>query len=126
MANQLYGGERGRKNLGNLELGDGWRFRGRGLIQLTGRATYQQFADTIGVRLDDTLLTRLETPLTAAESASYFWRVAGCNMIADAGNIAAVRSRVNGGELGLDAVHARFSVAMAALSREQAISPSPA
>ena len=109
LANVLHGGEWGRKNLGNTEPGDGWHFRGRGLIQLTCRANYQRFADTIGVPLDDALLRRLETPPSAAESASYFWRAAGCN------DIAAVRQRMNGGHLGLDAVRLRSEAAMDAL-----------
>lgn len=126
LANQLYGGEWGRKNLGNTEPGDGWRFRGPGLVQLTGRANYQRFAVTNGVPLNDALLASLEVPLTAAESAAHFWRVADGNIISDTGDIAAVRRRVNGGDSGLSAVRARFSAAMAALSREQVISPSSA
>ena len=115
LANQLYGGEWGRKNLGNLEPGDGWRFRGRGLIQLTGRANYRRFAETIGVSLNDAFLASLEVPSTAAESAAHFWRVAGCNAIADTGDIAAVRRRVNGGELGLPEVRHRFQTVVKVL-----------
>ena len=126
LANQLYGGEWGRKNLGNVELGDGWRFRGRGLIQLTGRANYQCFAEAIGAPLNDAFLASLEVPSTAAEGAAHFWRVADCNAIADTGDIAAVRRRVNGGDFGLDVVRPRFWAAIAALCREQAIFPSSA
>ena len=115
LANVLYGGEWGRKNLGNMEQGEGWRFRGRGLIQLTGRANYMRFAETICIPLDDALLGHLESPQTAADSAAHFWRAAGCNAIADACDIAAVRQRVNGGHLGLEAVRPRFNAAMDAL-----------
>ena len=116
LANLLYGGEWGRRNLGNTEPGDGWRFRGRGLIQLTGRANYQRFATTVGVPLQDALLASLESPRTAAESAAHFWRVAGCNTLADAGDISAVRQRVNGGDLGLEAVRERFRAVHRALN----------
>ena len=115
LANQLYGGEWGRKNLGNTEPGDGWRFRGRGLVQLTGRANYQRFAVTNRVPLNNALLASLEAPSTATVSAAHFWRLAGCNAIADTGDIAAVRQRVNGGHLGLEAVRLRFDAVIGAL-----------
>lgn len=112
LANALYGGEWGRRNLGNTLPDDGWRFRGRGLMQLTGRANYERFARTLGVPLDDALLARLETKAGAAESAAHFWAVAGCNALSDAGDIAAVRKRVNGGTIGLDDVQARYRMAL--------------
>lgn len=114
-ANAFYGGEFGRRNLGNTLPDDGWRFRGRGLIQLTGRANYERFARMLGVPLDDALLSRLETRTGAAESAAHFWAVAGCNALADAGDIEAVRKRVNGGKIGLDDVRARYRLALSAL-----------
>ena len=100
-----------------MQQGDGWRFRGRGLIQLTGRANYMRFAETICIPLDDALLGHLESPQTAADSAAHFWRAAGCNAIADAGDIAAVRQRVNGGHLGLEAVSGQHRRALSALAR---------
>jgi len=115
LANALYGGEWGRRNLGNTLPDDGWRFRGRGLIQLTGRGNYQKFADKLGVPLDDTLLAKLETRAGAAESAAHFWAVAGCNALADAGDIEAARRRVNGGTIGLNDVMARYRLALSVL-----------
>jgi putative chitinase len=116
LANALYGGDWGRRNLGNTLPDDGWRFRGRGLIQLTGRANYERFARTLGVPLDDAMLARLETKAGAAESAAHFWAVAGCNALADARDIAAVRKRVNGGTIGLDDVQARYRMALGVLA----------
>jgi putative chitinase len=115
IANLVYGGEWGRRNLGNTEPGDGWRFRGRGLIQLTGRANYARFAEAIGVPPDDLPLL-LETPKGAAESAAHFFRAAGCCAPADRGDIEAVRRIVNGGSIGLEDVRRRYLAARAALA----------
>lgn len=115
LANALYGGEWGRRNLGNTMPGDGWRFRGRGLLQLTGRANYQRFANMIGAALDDAFLASLENPPGAADSAAHFWAVAKCNDPADAGDIARCRRIVNGGAVGLDGVMDRYRAALAVM-----------
>jgi putative chitinase len=100
IANAVYGGAWGLKNLGNSEEGDGWLFRGRGLIQLTGRANYQRFAKAIGVELKD-LPALLETRPGAADSAAHFFKVAGCLTCADKDDITAARRAVNPGLLHL-------------------------
>lgn len=110
IANVIYGGAWGRKNLGNTESGDGWRFRGRGLIQLTGRANYTRFAEQIGVPLAD-LPTLLETRAGAAESAASFFAAVGCNELADADDIRTVRLKINGGDSGLAAVEELYQQA---------------
>nr|WP_314074413.1 hypothetical protein [uncultured Roseococcus sp.] len=115
IANQIYGGEWGRRNLGNTEPGDGWRFRGRGLMQTTGRANYQRAADAAGRPLEDAYLASLGTPPGAAESAAFFWVWAGCNAPADAGDIERVRRIVNGGQIGIDGVRTRYRAALAAI-----------
>lgn len=75
----------GRKDLGNTQPGDGPRFRGRGLIQITGRGMYQWCSSSL--YNDERLLTHpelLELPEAAAESACWFWKVVkGLNLIAD-------------------------------------------
>lgn len=108
IANIIYGGEWGRRHLGNTEPGDGWRFRGRGAMQTTGRGNYRRTADAMGKPLDDVFLAWLETPVGAAESAAFFWEWAKCHPPADAGDIAKVRRIVNGGSIGLDEVKARY------------------
>jgi putative chitinase len=114
IANLVYGGEFGRRELGNVELGDGWRFRGRGLIQVTGRANYARLARELGLGLD-TLVALMETREGAADTACRWWRWAGVNALADAGDIAAVRRRVNGPKaLGLEDVRARYEAVLAA------------
>ncbi len=91
----------GRKDLGNVVVGDGKKFMGRGLIQTTGRANY---ADT-GKALGLPLLERpelLETPTNAARSAGWFWKIKGLNELADQANsFEKITRRINGGTNGL-------------------------
>jgi putative chitinase len=90
----------GRKDLGNTERGDGVRFKGRGLIQLTGRANYAAFSRSAGVDfLKSPAL--LSLPLWAVTSAWWFWRTKGLNAIADRDDVRAVTKAVNGGYNGL-------------------------
>lgn len=102
LANILYGGEFGRKNLGNMQPGDGWKFRGRGLKQLTGRDNYRRFSRAwLG---DESLLEnpdRVGNPDGAVASAIWFWKANGLNEIADKGSVDAVTKVVNGGTVGL-------------------------
>lgn len=100
IANQVYGGEWGRTNLGNTEPGDGWTFRGRGLKQLTGRDNYQRCGDALRIDLigsPDLLLL----PVNAALSAGWFWSTNKLNDIADLGDVLGMTRRVNGGTNGL-------------------------
>jgi len=109
IANTVYGGKWGLANLGNRDPGDGWRFRGRGLLQLTGRANNERFARAVGRKLDDAFLASLETPEGAAESAAHFFEMAGCNALADANDIDAVRRTINGGTLGIGEVRKYYA-----------------
>ena len=104
----------GRADLGNTEPGDGFKFKGRGLLQTTGRANYQRTGDALGVDLlaDPTLLA---TPELAARSAGWYWREHGLNELADAGNFMLVTRRINGGVNGLEQRTALFEVAKTVL-----------
>lgn len=104
----------GRADLGNTQPGDGFRFKGRGLLQTTGRANYQRTGDALGVDLlaDPTLLA---TPELAARSAGWYWREHGLNALADAGNFMLVTRRINGGTNGLEERTALFDVAKTVL-----------
>lgn len=86
----------GRTNLGNTEPGDGARFKGRGLLQITGRAGYAACGAALGVDLitDPGLL---ESPELATRSAAWWWAAHGCNEIADKGDFKALTKRINGG-----------------------------
>lgn len=90
----------GRKDLGNNQIGDGVRFKGRGLIQLTGRDNYLKASQAIGVNfiLNPELL---ETPQYAVQVSCWWWRKHGCNELADTQDIEAVTRRVNGGLNGI-------------------------
>lgn len=89
----------GRKDLGNTQPGDGRRFKGRGLIQITGRANYAACsAALLGDR--DVLLNdpaRLCEPGLAARSAAWFWRSRNLNDLADRGDFERITRRINGG-----------------------------
>lgn len=89
-----------RTDLGNTEPGDGVKFRGRGLIQLTGRRNYA----LASIALDLPLLEHpelLETPENAALSAGWFWYNNNLNALADSGDFKAVTKRINGGYNGM-------------------------
>lgn len=86
----------GRMDLGNVVAGDGVRFKGRGLIQITGRANYAKISQAFGI---DFLKSPelLEAPEWAAKSACWWWEAHGCNKLADTGVFEKTVRRVNGG-----------------------------
>jgi len=98
IANRAYANRMGN---GNEASGDGWRFCGRGLIQLTGKDNYQAFADSIETELED-IPHYLATFEGAVQSACWFWETNNLNKWADAGDITTLTKKINGGTLGLD------------------------
>jgi putative chitinase len=76
--------------------GDGWKYRGRGLIQVTGKANYQKCGDALGLDLI-AQPELLEQPANAAMSAAWFWSANGLNPLADAGDLHAITRKINGG-----------------------------
>lgn len=100
----------GRADLGNTFAGDGVRFKGRGLIQITGRANYAACGKALG--LDLAMYPELlEQPLYACRSAAWFWKSHGLNEIADAGDQVKITRRINGGVNGLAERLAYFEIA---------------
>jgi putative chitinase len=89
----------GRLDLGNTEPGDGRRFKGRGLIQLTGRANYRAFGNAIGIDLlsGDNPQRVATDPALAVDVACWYWQSRGINPLADADNAEAVTRKINGG-----------------------------
>jgi putative chitinase len=94
----------GRQDLGNTQPGDGVRFKGRGLIQLTGRANYAKYGQSIGRDLvtDGHWTQVAEDPALAVDVASWFWASRQLNQYADLDDIITVTKRINGGVNGLD------------------------
>ena len=88
------------RTLGNTQAGDGFRYKGRGPIQLTGRANYQRFGDLLGVDLVNNP-AQAATPEIAFRIAALFWKSRGLNPLADAQNFREITRRINGGFNGL-------------------------
>lgn len=94
IANSVYGGR-----MGNTLPGDGWRYRGRGLFQLTGKDNYRRCGLALGLPLIDEPDLMLE-PGPAAMAAAWFWDVSRFNVLADAGNLGEIGSVINTGSRG--------------------------
>jgi len=97
IANRVYASRMGN---GPEESGDGWRYRGRGLIQLTGRDNYAWFAASLQISPEEAT-EYLGTFEGAAQSACWFWETNKLNQWADKGDIVTLTKRINGGTIGL-------------------------
>lgn len=112
IANYVYADRMGN---GDEQSGDGWRYRGRGLLQLTGKDAYQDCSDYFGVDFvaQPELLSQ---PNWAALSSGWIWAIfKGCNPLADDHDLVAVTKRINGGLKGLEDRRERWERAKAAL-----------
>jgi putative chitinase len=98
IANVVYASRMGN---GDTASGDGYRYRGRGLIQLTGKSNYTSFAADSGIKTEEAV-AYLSTPKGAVESAAWFWRKNGLNKLADTDSVVAVTKKINGGTIGLE------------------------
>lgn len=99
IANRVYANRMGN---GDEASGDGWKYRGRGPIQMTGKNNYTEFSSTIGI---DVMVSPDMVALNkkvALLSAIWFWNKNGLNTIADTGDITTMTKRINGGTLGLE------------------------
>lgn len=94
------GAYEGRADLGNTEPGDGIRYKGRGLIQITGRFNYEKCGEALGADLVSEP-ELLEDPDYASRSACWYWKSRGLNELADAGNFRKITVRINGGTNGM-------------------------
>ena len=98
IANRIYANRMGN---GPEESGDGYRYCGRGLIQLTGRNNYESFADSIESTPEE-VSAYLETFEGAVQSACWFWETNNLNQFADTDDIKTMTRRINGGFIGLE------------------------
>jgi len=109
LANFVYAGR-----MGNLQDGDGWKFHGRGLIQLTGRENYANCGSGVGVDFIDNP-DLLLTPKYAALSAGWYWNRKQLNLLADTQEYGVMTRRINGGLTGLDERIAKITKALQVL-----------
>lgn len=110
IANKVYGGR-----MGNTEDGDGAKYIGRGLIQLTGKDNYKAFGEAIGEDLVSNPQL-VEEPRYAALSAGWFWNKRGLNALADAMDIDTLTKRINGGNIGIQDRIAKINKALDVLA----------
>jgi putative chitinase len=115
IANYVYMDEFRTSKLGNVQPGDGWRFRGRGLKQLTGRDNYTRFAKDYDMTAEEAAVW-VETKEGALASALWFWNTNKLNAVADTGSVPALTKKINGGDIGLPDRQARYEKAMAVLT----------
>lgn len=107
IANKVYGGRMGN---GLAPTGEGYKFRGRGAIQLTGKDNYSKYASSVNMTLDEAVAD-LETLDGAIESACWYWSTNGINEICDRDDIQLMTKRINGGFNGLAERQAKYEEA---------------
>ena len=110
IANIAYG-----NRMGNTAPGDGWKYRGRGLIQITGKNNYRACGEVLGLDLI-AQPELLEKPQHACMSAAWFWATNGLNTLADAGRLDAITQRINSGQNGATDRQALYAKALKVLA----------
>jgi putative chitinase len=98
IANRIYANRMGN---GSEASGDGFKYKGRGIIQLTGKDNYTFFAGSLGISVEDAA-QYMHTFEGAAQSACWFWETNNLNQWADKGDILTLTKKINGGTIGLD------------------------
>jgi putative chitinase len=111
IANKAYSSRMGN---GPEESGDGAKFLGRGLIQLTGKDNYSRFSAATGVDVVENPELVAE-PEMAALSAGWFWSTNGLNALADNRDVVAMTKKINGGTHGLDDRQAKYAAVLASM-----------
>jgi putative chitinase len=126
IANYVYQDEFRSKRgaMGNTTAGDGWRFRGRGIKQLTGRNNYTAFGKSVGMSAEEAA-DYVATERGALESACWFWATNKLDKWADKGDIKGLTKKINGGTIGLEDRTRRWEEALAILGGKVS-APKPA
>ncbi len=119
LANILYGGEFGRKNLGNTDPGDGWRHIGYGPKQITGKANQTAFAAAMGIPAA-AAPDYLRTKVGGMMGAGWFWQTHGLDAKAATPGVEDDRVAINGGTFGLSQVEATFNDLIEEMLRREA------
>jgi putative chitinase len=128
IANYVYMDQFRTAKMGNVNEGDGWRFRGRGLKQLTGRDNYTRFGKSVGMTAEQAA-EYVATEKGAIESACWFWDTNKLNTIADTDDVVLMTKRINGGNIGLEDRQQRYNRALPLLEGRTpvpAAAPAPA
>lgn len=112
IANKVYADRMGNRDEAS---GDGWKYRGRGLIQLTGADNYKAFAEDVDMLVPD-VLTYLETKAGSLESACWYWKKNNLNKLADLKDLVGMTKKINGGVIGLSDRQDRYNKALSILS----------
>ena len=113
IANVVYGGRMGN---GPIESGDGWKHRGMGLKQLTGKENQKRCGDALGVDFVSNPEKLLE-PEFASLSAAWFWSDKKCGLLADANDFVGLTKKINGGTIGLQDREKRYKAVLASLGQ---------
>lgn len=111
IANKVYANRMGN---GPESSGDGFKYRGRGLIQLTGKDNYTRFSNDLGISLDETV-EYMGTPEGACSSAGWFWDNNSLNNYCDRYDFIGLTKRINGGTIGLEDRKHHYEVALSTL-----------
>jgi putative chitinase len=111
IANYVYQDEFRSAKMGNTQPGDGWKFRGRGLKQLTGRDNYTRFGKSVDMTAEEAA-DYVATEKGAIESACWFWDTNKLNTIADTDDVVLMTKRINGGNIGLADRQQRYAKAI--------------
>ena len=122
IANYVYMDEFRKSKMGNTQPGDGWRFRGRGLKQLTGRDNYTRFGASVGMSAEQAA-EYVATEKGAIESACWFWDANKLNSLADGDDVTAMTKRINGGDIGLADRQSRYKNAIEVLGGKISAAP---
>ena len=117
IANYVYMDEFRKYKMGNVNEGDGWLFRGRGLKQLTGRENYTRFGKSVDMSAEEAA-DYVATPAGAIESACWFWDANNLNDIADGDDVKKMTKKINGGTIGLEDRQWRYTHAMKVLGQD--------
>ena len=117
IANRVYGGR-----MGNTEAGDGFKYRGRGALQLTGKAQYEAMGKKLGVDLVNNPDLAAD-PKYSAQIAVAHWKASGADKAAQAGDIVGARKRTNGGTNGLGDVEAKYEDTYLAMAQAGDLTP---